>query len=169
MSLKIQINSAKIKTFKPCKDRFDNWLEHYDGFNGDILEFLALDKITNKDKIWVSVRVLPGEQLEYFAIDSAFAATGYAAAYAAAATTYAAAAATTYADAAAAAATTYAAAAYAADAAAYAAADAAAYAAATYAAAAAAATATTYADAAAYAAAERSRQVDCLDYLIRNA
>jgi hypothetical protein len=74
VSIKIQINTAKIKSFNPCKARFDNWVEQYGDFNGDILDFLYLDKITETDKIWVAVSVLPREQLEYFAIDSAFAA-----------------------------------------------------------------------------------------------
>jgi hypothetical protein len=84
VSIKIQINTAKIKSFNPCKARFDNWVEQYGDFNGDILDFLYLDKITETDKIWVAVRVLPREQAEYFAIDSAFAAAS-AASYAAAA------------------------------------------------------------------------------------
>ncbi len=144
MSLKIQINTEVIKKLNPCEDRFNNWLMHYSNFNGDILEFLDLDKITAQDKIWLSVRLLPREQLEYFAIDSVFAATeyaadadaaAYAAASAAAYATYA-----TYSTSAVSAAAAVAA--YAAYAAAYAATD---------------------------AAAERDRQVDCLAYLIETA
>ena len=142
--MKLKINTDKIKALNPCQARYDNWLKHYDNFNGNILKFLELEKITPRDKIWVSVRVLPKELVEIFAIDCAFSASytdaAYAAVYAAAA--YAA--------------DAYAAAAYAADAAVYAAvyaADAAAYAAAA-------------ADFAAVA--ERENQVDALIMLIED-
>ena len=152
----IKINTEVIKTLNPCEDRFSNWKLHYDCFNGTILDFLELEKITPRDKIWVSVRVLPKELVEIFAIDCAFSASYTDAAYAA----------------------VYAAAAYAADAyaaAAYAA-DAAAYAAAAYAADAAVYAAVYAADAAAYAAAaadfaavaERENQVDALIMLIED-
>jgi len=36
-----------------------NWIEHYSDFDGDILDFLELDKITADDKVWVAVRVMP--------------------------------------------------------------------------------------------------------------
>jgi len=112
-----------------------------DAISGDFLEFLALEGIPVKDKIWVAMRVLPREIIDIFAIDCAFAATKHAAYYAAA-------------DAAAA----YAAdAASAVDAAYYAAAAAAAYAADAASAAAAAA-----------AAAERENQLDALTYLVIN-
>ena len=167
-----RITTDIIKALSPCKDRLANWIENYPMFNGDIIDFLSLDKITPKDKIWVCVRVLPREQIEYFAVDCAVSA---AVAYAADADAAADAAAYAYA---------YAYAAYAADAAdaayayayaaAYAAADAAAYADAAAAAADAAADAAYAADDAAYAAAdayaaERERQVYCLIYLITTA
>jgi len=78
--MNIQINTIKLKSLSPCKDRLDNWLKHYSIFNGDIIEFLSLTEISAKDKVWVSVRLLPREQLEYFAIDCAFAAAYTAAA-----------------------------------------------------------------------------------------
>jgi hypothetical protein len=177
MSIKIQINTDKIKSFNPCKDRFDNWVEQYGDFNGDILDFLDLDKITETDKIWVAVRVLPREQVEYFAIDSAFAAAYASASSAASSAAYASA---SYSASSAAAYAAYAAdAAYAASSAAAYAADAAyaAYAADAYAADAAysASSAADYASAAAYAAdyasaaarkKERERQIKALIYLI---
>ena len=84
--MKLQVNTDKIKALNPCDDRFENWLTHYKNFKGDILEFLSLDKITAKDKIWVSLRLLPVDIIEVFAIDCAFAAANYAVA---AATNYA--------------------------------------------------------------------------------
>jgi hypothetical protein len=145
----------------PCAERFENFKREYPDFDGDILEFLSLEKITSNDKIWVAVRVLPREILEVFAVDCAFSASEYAVAnYDAAncaAAEYADYAAN-YAAAAAAAAANYAANYAAAD---YAAAAAAAHAAAHYAAAAA-----NYA--ANYAIAERERQVNALIYLIES-
>ena len=150
--MKIRINKYVISKLNPCNDRHENYIKYYNDFDGDILKFLELEKITAQDKIWVAVRVLPRDILEVFAIDCAFAA-----AYAADAAAYAA-------DAYAAYAAAYSAA-YAADAAAYAAADDAYAAAAAYAA---------YADVAAYAAdaayaAARNEQVEVLKYLIKTA
>jgi hypothetical protein len=175
------INKTMLESLNPCKDRFDNYLEHYSDFNGSFKDFLDLDKISESDKIWVFLKISSQNQLEFFAWDCAFQAAAYdaAAAYAAA-----------Y-DAAAADAAAYAAAAYAADAAAYAAAyatyaaDAAAYAAAAaaYAADAAAyaadaADAAYAADAAAYAAAaaaataarveEIKRQIHTIKFILKN-
>ena len=150
------INTSVIQSLNPCKDRFDNWLMQYKDFNGHILDFLSLEHISAKDKIWVSVRVLDSEILEVFAIDSAFSA------FAHSEEAYAAYAADAAADAAAAVAAYAAAAAYAADAADAAYAAVAAVAAYAYAA----------ADAdAAYAARdlEFENRVDCLIYLLESA
>lgn len=90
------INTELIESLNPCKDRFNNWLEHYGTRSFTILEFLELeDDITAPDKIWVAVRVLPRDLVEVFAIDCAFAANASAdattaAAFATAATTAAA-------------------------------------------------------------------------------
>jgi hypothetical protein len=78
---KIKVNSKVIKKLKPCEDRFDNWLHHYGTFDGSIIEFLSLDKISAMDKMWVASRLLPRDLMVTFAIDCAFSA--YAAADAA--------------------------------------------------------------------------------------
>ena len=84
--MKIKINKEVISALNPCKDRFDNYLESYSNFSGDIQEFLDLANISHKDKLWVTLRVIPRTVLEVFAIDCAFSAyavyTAYAAAYA---------------------------------------------------------------------------------------
>jgi len=145
------INKEVIKSLNPCADRYENYIRYYSDFNGALENFLFLPEISHHDKLWVSLRLLPMELVEVFALDCAVASQEYAAAAAA----YAA-----YAAAYAAATAAYAAATDAADAtdaaadAAYAAAaDAAAYAA--YAAA---------ADAAAYAG-EREFQLESIIYL----
>ena len=81
----MKINAKIISDLKPCRDRHMNWIEHYSDFDGDILDFLELDKITAEDKVWVAVRVMPRLLVEVFAIDcslSAYASSASAASYA---------------------------------------------------------------------------------------
>ena len=59
----MKITEAIIEKLNPCKSRFNNFKENYKNFDGDIKEFLALDKITYDDKIWVWVRLAPKSQL----------------------------------------------------------------------------------------------------------
>jgi hypothetical protein len=42
-----------LKSLEPCKDRLDNYLDHYSGKEFSILEFVELDNITWSDKFWV--------------------------------------------------------------------------------------------------------------------
>ncbi len=141
----LKVTTAIISKLRPCESRFENWKSHYDTFAGDVIDFLSLDQITARDKIWVCLQILPRDLVETHAVNSAFNAVAYPAATAAVAYPTA-----TDADAAAADASDAATAADAAAAAAYAF-DAA------YAAAAAAAAAMD---------AEREQQVDALIYLI---
>ena len=67
----LRINKTIIEALKPCEDRWRNYLRYHADFDGTILEFLHLDRITEEDKVWVSVRVLPREPVEIFAIDLA--------------------------------------------------------------------------------------------------
>jgi len=69
-----QINTEILKSLNPCEDRYKVWLEHYKNFNGTILEFLDLDRISAQDKIWVAIRMMPRFLVEVFAIDCAFSA-----------------------------------------------------------------------------------------------
>ena len=55
------INLEYIKELKPCKNRLANYIEHYRSFTGGLSEFLDLDKITHKDKLWVYFRSIPKE------------------------------------------------------------------------------------------------------------
>ena len=111
----MKINAKIISDLKPCRDRHINWIEHYSDFDGDILDFLELDKITADDKVWVAVRVMPRLLVEVFAIDCALSAYAsasadayyYAAADASSAAAYASSAAASYAAAAAAASAAY--------------------------------------------------------------
>jgi hypothetical protein len=62
------INKEILTKFKPCKDRFDNYLSNYPDFNGSFGDFLDLDKITYEDKIWVAKKVLNKNQLVHFGL-----------------------------------------------------------------------------------------------------
>ena len=62
------INKEFLKELKPCTERYKNFLEHYADFSGTMVEFLDLDKITYKDKIWVIKLVVKREILEQWAI-----------------------------------------------------------------------------------------------------
>ncbi len=103
------ITTELIEDMRPCRDRLDNWKEHYNKLEWvSYLEFSQLPKITHRDKVWVLLRLLSRTSIEVFAIESAISAQQYAAAYAdaayaayaAAAYAYAAYAAAAYADAA---------------------------------------------------------------------
>ena len=65
------INTTVIKNLNPCDDRFDNWIKYYNDFEGNLNDFMALDKITFSDKIWVGVRVLNRNQQIEFACQCA--------------------------------------------------------------------------------------------------
>lgn len=69
--MKIKINTEVIAKLDTCKDRFKNWIKHYNHWNGDIAEFLNLDKISYRDKMWVASRLMPISIAEVFAIDCA--------------------------------------------------------------------------------------------------
>ena len=86
------INKQVIESLAPCTHRWENYLEHYEEFSGDIVEFLELENISPEDKIWVFARVAPRLLVEIFAVDCAFSANTYAvcAVYAAYAASYAA-------------------------------------------------------------------------------
>ena len=52
-------------------DRFGNWIKYYNDFEGNLNDFMALDKITFRDKIWVGFRVLNRNQQIEFACQCA--------------------------------------------------------------------------------------------------
>jgi hypothetical protein len=53
----LKINTEIIRKLNPCKDRFDNYLKHHESFNGNLKDFILLENITYKDKVWVFVRL----------------------------------------------------------------------------------------------------------------
>jgi hypothetical protein len=89
--MKIKINTKIISKLDPCANRFENWKRHYGNVETiDALQFLELDKISYQDKLWVLLRLVPRDVVEYFVFDMAVDAAANAAAAAAAADAYAA-------------------------------------------------------------------------------
>lgn len=64
----MKITAAKIKAFNPCKSRFNNFVQQYPGFSGDVEDFLTLENICYQDKVWVALRLLSHRQGVYFAL-----------------------------------------------------------------------------------------------------
>ena len=62
------INKEFLKELKPCTERYKNFLEHYADFSGTMVEFLDLDKITYKDKIWVIKKAIKRNVLKQWAV-----------------------------------------------------------------------------------------------------
>src|SRR5271166_3971504 len=65
------ITTQYIRKLNPCEDRLDNWNLNYKDFNGSLLEFLDLDKITHEDKVWVYFRSINPELIPTIAADMA--------------------------------------------------------------------------------------------------
>jgi hypothetical protein len=49
----VRITSEYIANLKPCKNRHDNYLQHYANTDFSVVEFLQLENITYEDKLWV--------------------------------------------------------------------------------------------------------------------
>ena len=58
----MKINKDVIAELSPCESRFNNYLAHYNDFNGDLSEFIKLENITYGDKVWVFIRLATKEQ-----------------------------------------------------------------------------------------------------------
>ena len=54
----IQVNREILEELKPCENRWNNYLEHYQDFKGDLGEFVDLSELTYDDKIWVATKLL---------------------------------------------------------------------------------------------------------------
>lgn len=67
------IDKQFLKSLDPCTDRWENYLEHYSDWSGTRLEFLELEKISDRDKLWVMLRpeTLSEKQLHLLACDFA--------------------------------------------------------------------------------------------------
>ena len=61
----MQINLSIINNLsnKPCIERLESAFLHYKDFDGNLSEFIALDKITYHDKVWVIKNLLSKPQL----------------------------------------------------------------------------------------------------------
>ena len=58
----MKINASIIKSFNPCNDRYDNFVNNYGTIEYDLKSFLEMDKINYTDKVWVVTRLFTHEQ-----------------------------------------------------------------------------------------------------------
>jgi len=65
------ITTEIIKNLKPCKERFENFLTHYEDETFSYQDFISLKKITFGDKLWVLVRCMTLENAVLFAQEAA--------------------------------------------------------------------------------------------------
>jgi hypothetical protein len=65
------ITLETIKALKPCKDRLDNYVKHYSEKSFTHGQFMGLKNITQEDKIWVALRLIPQAKLRFAAADIA--------------------------------------------------------------------------------------------------
>ena len=64
----MKITIAKVKALNPCGDRFYNFVKSNPGFNGTLAQFLSLDTINQRDKIWVVSRLITKNQAQQWSI-----------------------------------------------------------------------------------------------------
>jgi hypothetical protein len=67
----MKINKEIIEKLNPCKNRFDNFLEHYKDFDNNIEDFVLLENISYSDKIWVITNLFTKQQNVKFALKCA--------------------------------------------------------------------------------------------------
>jgi hypothetical protein len=65
------ITLETIKALKPCKDRLDNYVKHYSEKSFTHSQFMGLKNITQEDKIWAALRLIPQAKLRFAAADIA--------------------------------------------------------------------------------------------------
>jgi len=70
-----KITLKEIRDLAPCYDP-DIYLK--EDWSGTLVDFLHIEAIPNKDRIWVAVRLMPRFLVDVFAIDCAFASSAYA-------------------------------------------------------------------------------------------
>ena len=67
----MNIDTKYIESLKPCKDRLNNWKEYHNTFSGSLNQFLDLENITHKDKLWVYFRSVSKDVLRNVVADFA--------------------------------------------------------------------------------------------------
>jgi hypothetical protein len=65
------ITLETIKALKPCRPRLDNYVKHYSERSFTHGQFMGLKNITQEDKIWVALRLIPQAKLRFAAADIA--------------------------------------------------------------------------------------------------
>jgi hypothetical protein len=64
------INLEKLKDLEPCEDRLENYVKHYETWEGTFSEFLELEMISDLDKVWVFayIKEIPDNIKRRFAV-----------------------------------------------------------------------------------------------------
>jgi len=72
------ITTEIIKNLNPCKNRLENYLNHYRDVTFTYGEFISLNKISFEDKIWVLSKLMSLENLVLFSQNAIQYSTRYA-------------------------------------------------------------------------------------------
>ena len=64
------ITTGIIKNLKPCPDRLENYLNHYENKTFTYAQFISLDEISFEDKMWVLLRLMSLENVVSFSQDA---------------------------------------------------------------------------------------------------
>jgi hypothetical protein len=67
----MKINLELISKLEPCKDRLDNYVNFYGNKDFTPAQFMGLKNITQNDKMWVTMRLIPKDKLRLVAADIA--------------------------------------------------------------------------------------------------
>jgi hypothetical protein len=67
----MKVTATAIKGLRPCKDRLDNYINHYGEKVLTKRQFMGLKNITHEDKLWVAFRLMPKDNLKLAAADIA--------------------------------------------------------------------------------------------------
>lgn len=67
----MKITNKLIKSLNPCQHRLDNYLKFYAKKSHTKAQFMGLKNITHEDKVWVSLRLIPKDNIRLATADIA--------------------------------------------------------------------------------------------------
>ena len=66
-----KITLKDIKKLNPCRSGYENLVKYYPDFNMTMVEFLELEHISHKAKVWLIRRMVDGNILKWWALECA--------------------------------------------------------------------------------------------------
>jgi len=66
-----KITLKDIKKLDPCRSGYENLVKYYPDFNMTMVEFLELEHISHKAKVWLIRRMVDGNILKWWALECA--------------------------------------------------------------------------------------------------